>query len=881
MDAGEHVYRRLLRVFPPRFRCRYGADMLARFREQRDAHRGRTLRTVVFWIAIVADAVRHGLVARVEERRRRTARARVASSARARAFDLRELTRDVRHGWRAMRHSPAYAITVVIVSALGMALGATVFAVVDGVVFKPLPYPDAAHLYTATARDASDGRAYVFTLDEIDAWRHAMPQLGVAAFRPVDDGGTLGDGRSYGMASVDDVFFDVLGQRPAIGGFTPDQFVPGARQVAIISDRLWQRAFNRRPDVVGQQLPLVGGRGVLGRPVDPPIVVGVLPPDFVFPDGSAMADVIVPIVASASARKERNESVALALVRVPPGTTIESWQSRIDAVTRASQHGGASGELVIEGASFSPVAELGWAYNTAFRTLAAAAVFLVLLACAGIAGLTAARTRQRERDIVLRRALGASVGDLFRHALAGILPLWIVGAVTGLSLTPALLSFTLDLLPARTPFLKAPRVDVRVIGVVCAAALVSSCIVASSALWTSRRARLTIRPAQTTPKVRGFGRTLIAVQTALAFVVMLGGAFMTMSLWRAWQVDPGYERERIAVVRLSARAPNLVDVDADVERLQTDLARVPGVASTAIVTSPFLTHSWVVVGVESRTSPRPVDLSEVTFRGDFFGVLGIRPIEGRLPTPEEIERRDPIALVSERTVAALWPGESAVGRSIVIGRPLTVIGVVRDARFAGLIDRDRRAGQVFMPGAWGRELTLLLRTTGSPADVAAMVARQAAAYRPRIELRSAGTIRDALAGTISDRRFSAWLYGGYAICAIVITAVGIFGIVATITSLRTKEIGVRQALGARRSSLVWLLLREKLTAVAAGLVAGGGAAWWALGLLRRQLYGVAPTDTSMWGLSALTILAVAALATVVPAARASAADPAVILRVDG
>jgi hypothetical protein len=539
MDAGERIYRRLLRIFPPRFRCLYGADMLARFREQQRAHRGRVLSTAVFWIAIVADAIRHGLAVRVDEwhgamRTRRTA------SGRIRVAGVADLMRDVRHGWRAARRAPAYAITVVVISALGLALGATVFAVVDGVVFKPLPYPDAARLYTATAHDASDEHGYVFTLDEIDAWRHAMPQLGIAAFRPVDDGGTLGDGRSYGMASVDETFFDVLGQRPAIGGFAPDQFAPGARRVAIISDRLWQRAFGRRRDVIGQLLPLVGGR-VLGRPVDPAIVVGVLPPDFVFPDGNAMADVIVPLIASAKARTERNESVALALVCVPPGTTIEQWQPRIDAVTRASQHGVASGELVIEGASFSPVAELGWAHEAVFRSLAAAAAVLVLLSCVGIVGLTAARTRQCERDIALRRALGASVGDLFRHAFASVLPLWGAGAVAGLSLTPALLSFTLDLLPARTSFLKAPRVDARVIGIVCAAALVSSCIVALSVLWTSHRAHLAIRPAQTTPKVRGFGRTLIAAQAALAFVVTLGGAFMTMSLWRAWQVDPGYE----------------------------------------------------------------------------------------------------------------------------------------------------------------------------------------------------------------------------------------------------------------------------------------------------------------------------------------------------
>jgi hypothetical protein len=322
-------------------------------------------------------------------------------------------------------------------------------------------------------------------------------------------------------------------------------------------------------------------------------------------------------------------------------------------------------------------------------------------------------------------------------------------------------------------------------------------------------------------------------------------------------------------------------VEAGVDRLQADLARLPGATSTAIMTSPFLTHSWAVVGVKSSASAQPIDLSEVTFRGDLFGVLGIRPIHGRLPTPEEIDRRDPIALVSERTAAALWPGEPAVGRSVVIGKPLTVIGVVRDVRFGGLIDRDRRAGQVFVPTGRDRQITVLVRTTGSPADVAATAVRRLTAYRPQFEVLSAGTIRDALAGTISDRRFSAWLYGGYAMCAIVITAVGIFGIVATITSLRTKEIGVRQALGARRSSLVWLLLREQMTAVATGLVVGGGAAWWAVGLLRRQLYGVAPTDTVMWALSALTILAAAALATAIPAIRASAADPAVTLRVDG
>jgi hypothetical protein len=452
----------------------------------------------------------------------------------------------------------------------------------------------------------------------------------------------------------------------------------------------------------------------------------------------------------------------------------------------------------------------------------------------------------------------------------------------GLALAPALLAGSLSLLPLQMPLLTTPQMDPRVFGVTAALAAAMTLTMALGTLRATRRvAPSACDPTRATARLRGFGQTLIAAQTALAFVLTLGAILVVTSLWHVWRIDPGYDPTRIAVVQLGPRAANPADVEDAAGRLTDDLAELPGVEAIGVLGSPLLVHSRLVTSVGIQPDARPMDLHWIPGRGDLATVLGLTAIDGRLPTRTEVARADPVVLLSQRAASALWPGEAAVGRQLFMGtRTITVIGVVRDLELSGLGNPSRLRGQIHTSGLGGRQVTLLLRTTGPPAQVVPVVTRQLASRPYPFDLMNAGTMEDALAGSIRQRRFAAWTYAGIGVAALVTIGVGILGMVAMITSLRVREIGIRQALGASCGGVIALLLREQLTGVVVGLLVGGVAAWWASGLLRREVYGITPTDPLLWTAAALTIVAAASLATIVPALHASRLDPATTLRAE-
>jgi predicted permease len=790
---------------------------------------------------------------------------------------------ELRQALRSLRRTPSYALTVVAVIAVAMALATTVFAVVDGVLFKALPYPEADRLYVGYARRANGRSGGVFKVDEIDAWRRALPSVPVAAFEAHSQAGTLGDGRIYGAASVDEHFFEVLGVRPAFGGFSAEHFEIGARgTVAIISHRLWQRAFRGRPDVFGQILPLAGASDHLGRSTGRPMIVGVLPADFVFPLATEMIDVIRPQVLTAKERAGRNESGVIALVRLPAGMSIETLRARLDAATSAVQPEDQPADRRVVGPSLRPMSDMGLSHRRSFRTLTFVTGSLVLLACVGVAGLAAGRLRQREREVIVRRALGASAWDLFRQGLLEIAPLVFAGSTLGLLAAPAVLAATLALLPLSTGFLKAPEIDVRVAVLAGALASISSLGVAAGALRASRRRSLAA-PGVTnsTARLEGFGRALVAAQTGLAFVLTVGGALLVTSLWRVWQVDPGYDTDRLVVLEVAGLNTDFRARQADLLQLHDELMGLPGVAAAGILGSRVLSGGSMVTTARAAAETTGLEFQGLYVDGDLWQVLGLRALRGRLPTTDEIARRDPVVLISERAAAALWSGEDAIGRTLYLSRTTaTVIGVVRDVELSRLGDAPRETGQIYHPGVVGREAAILLRTVASPGAVLREALRLIHARPQEFDLLRAGTMEQALADSIHRRRFAAWIYGGIAVSALVIVGISILGLVAMLTSLRTREIGVRIALGATRSRVVRLCLQEQIIAVVFGLIAGAVVATWTVRGLRREVFGISATDPIVWTATAFIILIAASLGTILPALRASAADPVRALRVE-
>jgi predicted permease len=881
---GDAVYRLMLRLFPAAFRRRHASDMVAQFAEQRRALSGRPLDGSILWARAVSDVLRHGLALRATAFKARGAVACVRSNLHRIWRHALPRKTEIRQALRSLRRSPWYSLTVVTVIAISIALSGTVFAIVDGVLFKPLPYPDVDNLYLASARRA--GRSGFFKMDEIAVWRDAIPGLQVAAMQLRWNAGTIGDGRMYGAVAVDEHFFDVLGQHPFVGGFAPEHFRFGTPPVAIVSYRLWQRAFAGRPDALGKVLPLVGGFEHLGRPASPATVVGILPRDFVFPAFSnEIPDVVRPLALSSTARAGRNESAVMGLIRRPDALQIEQLQERLDAAVRAAQPAGETADRKLDGASLRAIADITSPFAKSFRTLALVAGCLMALASLGVAGLSSARSRQRERDVVLRRAIGATTWDLFRQTTIEVAPPVLLGSALGFAMAPPLLDFTLAFLPVQTAFVKPPAIDPRVAILTVALAASTTMVVALGVMRTARRARL-IAPGSTTAtgRFRRFSQAIVAAEAGLAFVLTLGGTLVVTSLWHVWQIDPGYDSENIAVVQVIGRAPEPKAVAEDALRANDDLARLPGVEAAGVFGFRLMRHGYLVATARPRPAVEPVELQQIPHGGDLVGVLNLIPVRGRVPTPAEFARRDPVVLVSERAASSLWPGEDPVGRPLLLGeavqRTLTVIGVVRDLQFSGLADAPRAAGQVHMPDLGFREMTFLLRTRGPLEPLVTAAKAQLVARREQFDVVWAGTMAEALAGSIADRRFAAWTYGGFAVCALAITGVGIVGLLAMVTSLRTREMAVRLALGAGGGRVIRLLLKEQIFAVAIGLAAGGAFAAWGVSALSREVYGVTTTDPGVWAVTAALILATATAGTLLPAVRAARTDPIQALRAE-
>ena len=781
---------------------------------------------------------------------------------------------------RTLRRTPWYAVTLVAVVILTTALSATVFAIVDGVLFKPLPYPDADQLHRASGRRASGRGGGVLSLDEVRAWQRDIPDVAIAAFQWTHDAGTMGDGIMYGAAAVDARFFDVLGQGPILGGFHEEHFLPGSTPVVIVSHRLWRQKLGGTPDVIGRQLPLAGAVDNVRRPMAKPTVVGVLPADFVFPNGE-LTDILRPFSLPPGDSRNRNFSTAMGLVRIPEGMTVDEVETRLSEVIRRVQPADLQERSRFIGASVGPLDDLGATYRRSFRQLAAVASTLVLLASVAIATLAAGRGRQQERQSLVRRALGATSWDLFRAGFREAALLIGTSSAIGVLLAPVLLAMVLSLRPVQDNLVKAPAIDARALLLVIVIAFLVASITAAASVISSNRATLVgSSVAGSTKRVRHFGRMLIGTQTALAFVLTLGGALGLASLLRAWATDPGYDPSGLIVVDVSVRTPDFAQVAPALARLNEAFDALPGVTS-GMFGGRFLGGGWSVATLRTQPDGPVIEMQLVQAGGAFFDVINLTPLEGRLPTPAELSKGDDVVVVSKRAAQSLWPEGSVVGRNVFFSKgSATVIGVVGEPQFGGLLNGPVESGQVYWTRGGRNETSFVLRTTGSTNAALEGARRTVAAEGAAVDLIRAVTVNEALADTIKTRRLSAWLHGCFAVSALVIVGTAVLGLVAMATSQRTREFGIRRALGARRDGLIAMLVREQLTTVVFGLIAGGMCAYWFQELLRGAAAGVPATDYRLWIVTALTLLVTTMLGVLIPSLKSTRVDPAQTLRAE-
>jgi predicted permease len=847
-------------------------SILGDLEEQR---RGRGLRGSAWYAMAMAGIVVTITTGKLREWPRRLARL-------GRGFNPR---REIRHAIRSLRSAPWYAAAVIGVIGLSMALAATVFAIIDGVLFKAVPYPAADRLFAITAWSSTRGeparRMSVVSPADVRAWKAAIPDDVVTAF-VVGDSWTIGENEGARSAQVDERFFDVLGIRPLVGGFTPTHFM-AHRPVrpALLGYAFWHSRFAGDRAVLGRTFTDNRGRGIE--------VAGILPPDFVFPfsSGSLAPSLLTPNVEESASGSDSDGWSEHVLVRLTGSGSVIEAQGRLAA---ASQHRAVARSKAGEAASgafdrvrLDPIRLVltGTVRPTALTVFAIASALLVL-GCLNVTGLGVARMADRSRDVELRRALGAGTGDLVRMLLIENGVLVIIGATLGVALAKPMLAMSLAVMPSLM-LLKAPEIDLRV--VIFSGLSAAFCLLAVT-VWPARTiARASLRAALadaggTTRRARWGRMVLVAAQVALALVMTVGGALLVGSLARVWAEDSGFDVERHGLLSIS---PPEGTSAAAVEDLIASVRRLPGIENAGGLDGPLLGQAFngssfdLPPGIVERTI---VESMSVT--AGFFEAAGLLPIEGRLPTAQEFAYGAPVIVVSDIVARQYWPDRRAIDQVLVWEkRPFTVIGVVPDARYVAL-DQEPQ-GAIYSPLAADPdpflETLLFAASEGSPVrlnDVADHLRRVC----PTCAIRRANTLTEAMGRTIRIRQFRAWLFAAFGVGALVIVGIGILGLVAMTTSRRTKEVGIRMTVGATRGDVLRLLVREQTTGVLVGLALGGLVAAWTVRFVRAYLYETPLSDPLVWSASVAILVLVALVGTLIPAMRASRVDPVKALRLE-
>lgn len=829
---------------------------------------------------------------------------------------------DVRYAVRTLGRAPAYAATVIGVIALGMSLAITVFAVVDGVLFKPLPYPDADRLVAiepgfnnlpAITREepswlAKVPRGQSASVRDVADWQAAAPEVLITGFRASNQSG-MGEGvneTSFGIGFVQANFFDTIGVGPLMGGLSAADFDhEDIVRPVVISHELWQGRFLGAGDVIGRTYidDPVTGRGFR--------VAGVMPRGFVFPSARVSVSFIAPYVPTSDvARDPSRRTVGEVIARLPAGMPPTAFRERVEAGMSATaavfpirtrppgwSDRGWRTQGPFDHADVVPLSsKLGQAERPLFAAIFLAALVLLTLGGLNVSALMAARGLDRAPELGLRRALGASGHRIARLVFLEALMAVAVASAIGLGLAVLFLHIGIRLLPEEVVLLQShitPVIDGRVAAFV---ALTALALVVPTTVWPIRRALRTgaapLEAGRGSTQTRSLGRTLVvATQIAGALVLTMGGGLLVTSIMAVYANVPPIRTDDIVVLREEMREPSRFltigapDRTARANALIDTLRRVPGVDDVALTEGQVLEGGggvpWWRAPAEFRGSR--IDVVAQAVSPDFYRVLQPQLVMGRFPTDAESSSTAPVIVVSELVARTYWPSVSPLGQTLTFAptnTPFTVVGVVKDVRWNYW---DIAVGAVYGPfGLASRSsgVTVFIRTRKSADEITAEAMSAVAAFDPLARTTQSGTFHEFFADTVRPRRFKSWLFGSFAVAALVIVGTGILGLIAMSTARRTREMGIRLALGSTRESLVRLLLREQFVSVALGVLAGSLISAWAVRFVRAYLYEVTPYDPRVWALAIVVIVLTSAAGTLFPALRASRTDPVRALRAD-
>lgn len=819
------------------------------------------------------------------------------------------LFQDLRYALRQMRRQPGFATLSVVTLALGIGATTALFSVTETVLLEPLPYPDAERAAVLWSGWTDFPRTWV-SYDEVEAYREEVESFDeVGMFMDGQANLTGGDApERIRFAAVNANLFRILGVAPILGrGFLPEEDVPGGAPVVVLGHGLWQRRFAADPSVVGRTLEMNGTVR---------LVVGVMPSGFRLPldfgaDGPTEAWVPLAVdpeafgaIPGPDMQENGGSHTFYALARLAPGATIERANAELDALTDRWNAEGVYLESWDFRATAVPVREeITGDVRPAIMVLLGAVGLLLLLACANVAGLFMVRGEERRRELGVRAALGAGGGRLLRQLLTESSVLAAAGGAAGLGIAWLGVQLITATAPASLPRIAGVGID---LPVVTFALVLTALATVTFGLLPALRARR-LDPAESL-REGGRGTTagaarlrlrrwLVVGEVAAAVVLAVGAGLMVRTVGGLLAIDPGFESESALALEISVPSSDYPEAEAVVafhDALRGEAGALPGVRAVGAARVLPLAAEIGNTGleVEGYTPPEgegsPGDWQVVT--PGYMEAIGLELRTGRFL--EERDRADaaPVMVVNRTLAETYLAGRDPIGGRIRMGFAgpdgpwFTVVGVVENVRHDGLTApvRPKFYASYAQFARWAgfapRTMNLVVRTSGEPTALAGPLTRTIRTLDPRIPLSGIRPLADVVANSIARPRFTMVLLVSFGVLALLLAAVGVYGVVAQAVASRRHELGIRHALGADAKDLIWLAGRGGLEQGLAGLGIGLAGAVALTRLMSGLVYGVQPLDLPTYAVVALLVLAVAAAATLVPARRAARVDPMTVLR---
>ena len=794
---------------------------------------------------------------------------------------LEALVQDTQYAFRAMRKSPGFAATAVLSLGLGIAATTAIFSIVYSTLLRPLPYGDPGRLVAVSL----DGAV---TAPLFESFRHDARSLQQAALFVNVSLNLAGRGEPERVpaARVSANLFNLLAAKPRLGRtFTAEEDQQGRDAVVVIGDGLWKRRFGGDPRVLGRKV-IVNGV--------PQTIVGIMPPGFQFPDGPELPSFVGPFPPAEMWRPmalvdwERTckgcfnfGMIARLRPGVPPAAARAELLAILERVIPETRNGATEPDLTVR--------TLRDAISSQSRTpifiLFGAVAVALLIACVNVANLLVARGLRRRPEIAMRISLGAARARIVRQLLTESLVLAVCSAALAIPLAAVGIQALIAIAPPGVPGIAAATLDARVLAFALGLALLTTLLFGTApALATAHRDPVDAlksggrSSAGTSSSLRS---ALIVAEFALSLVLVVAASLLAKSFVTVARTPLGFHAERVLTMRLSLPDTKYNDRRraAFIDQLTANCAALPGVLSSAAVSTLPLTGESEGWGLATEDRPdRWVDSRARAITPEYFGTLGIRLRSGRVFTAND--RGDPrVVIVSATAAKRLWPGvANPIGRRFKTKPPMTVVGVVDDTRASGM-DAEVRP-YLYVP-FWQfspEEFALAVRSAADPAALTAAVKSEIWRLDKDQPITHVAVMRQLVADSIAPRRFQAVLMGLFAGFALLLASVGIYGVVAYSVAQRTHEIGIRMALGASRADILAGVLFRAVALALTGAALGLAAAYELTPLLRSLLYGVSAIEPSVFAASALLLVAVAALAGLIPALRAARVDPMVCLR---